>query len=151
MDRRNFTLEWGTDEGSAQSEFAFLHNWRGEDGQVVWKWPNNDDINIVDVITCFCWPKVHLSRAVRESSYLVFKEEKEVREKFLFVKDYGLHNALFTYSVKLPCCLEASLVIAVLIVHFNKRICIVFWRCFFCPRGGFFCPKSWVIKNRWFF
>ena len=26
MDRHNLTLEWGTDEGSAQSEFAFLHN-----------------------------------------------------------------------------------------------------------------------------
>ena len=64
---------------------------------MVLKWPNNDDINIFDVNTCFCKLKVHLSSAARRSSYVVFEKEKEVSERFLFVKGYGQHNALLKH------------------------------------------------------
>ena len=85
---------------------------------MVSKWPNNDDLLLQargSSQPCCTWIIVLSLRGRRKGT-----GEISLRE------DYGLHNALLQYSIKLPYCLDASLFIAVLIGHFNKRIGIAF-------------------------
>lgn len=77
-----------------QAEFQFLHKKSTSEDAVYWDWPTKEDIDIVKVENCFWGPSTAVLTSVgRAKSYFGFAEEEEVKDKFVFLSKYGLHNA----------------------------------------------------------
>ncbi|CAK8682599.1 unnamed protein product [Clavelina lepadiformis] len=76
-----------------QAEFKFWDKKSTSEDAVYWDWPTKEDIDIVNVENCFWGPSTAVLTSVgRAKSYFGFAEE-EVKEKFVFLSKYGLHNA----------------------------------------------------------
>ncbi|CAK8681959.1 unnamed protein product [Clavelina lepadiformis] len=77
-----------------QAEFKFWDKKSTSEDAVYWDWPTKDEIDIVNVENCFWGPSTAVLTSVgRAKSYFGFAEEEEVKEKFVFLSKYGLHNA----------------------------------------------------------
>ncbi|CAK8697109.1 unnamed protein product [Clavelina lepadiformis] len=77
-----------------QAEFKFWDKKSTSEDAVYWDWPTKEDIDIVNVENCFWGPSTAVLTSVgRAKSYFGFAEEEEVKEKFVFLSKYGLHNA----------------------------------------------------------
>ncbi|CAK8690808.1 unnamed protein product [Clavelina lepadiformis] len=77
-----------------QAEFKFCDKKSTSEDAVYWDWQIKEDIDIVNVENCFWGPSTAVLTSVgRAKSYFGFAEEDEVKEKFVFLSKYGLHNA----------------------------------------------------------
>ncbi|CAK8678802.1 unnamed protein product [Clavelina lepadiformis] len=77
-----------------QAEFKFWDKKSTSEDAVYWDWQTKEDIDIVTVENCFWGPSTAVLTSVgRAKSYFGFAEEEEVKEKFVFLSKYGLHNA----------------------------------------------------------
>ncbi|CAK8673017.1 unnamed protein product [Clavelina lepadiformis] len=77
-----------------QAEFKFWDKKSTSEDAVYWDWQTKEDIDIVTVENCFWSPSTAvLSSVGRAKSYFGFAEEEGVKEKFVFLSKYGLHNA----------------------------------------------------------
>ncbi|CAK8687365.1 unnamed protein product [Clavelina lepadiformis] len=77
-----------------QAEFKFWDKKSTSEDAVYWDWQTKEDIDIVTVENCFWGPSTAVLTSVgRAKSYFGCAEEEEVKEKFVFLSKYGLHNA----------------------------------------------------------